>query len=185
MTEDVRKLINLIEAAGRPEMSVWKPSRYSIPYGLAPITSKATLDTHYNKLYKGYVDKYNQGVNVSRNKAGAYLHEKWFEQFRPRRLVNRPSGAILDRVNRHYGSMKDFRDALIDECEKVYGSGWVYVNRNMKIKQIRNHRIPMDGIVVLIDMWEHAWARDYPGNRKAYVQNLWKIFDWTVINARL
>lgn len=184
MSEEIRKLINLTEAASRQEMSVFKP-RYSIPYGLSPICSSTTLDNHYNKLYKGYVQKYNDGVNVGVNKAGAYLHEKFFEQFRPRRQVNRPSGRILDMVKRHFGTMKDFQDALVDECQKVYGSGWVYVNRNFKIKQIRNHRIPPDGIVLLIDMWEHAWVRDYGHNKKQYVRNMWQIFDWTVINARL
>jgi len=185
MSNDVRKLINLVEAASRTEMSLWKPTRYKVPYGLAPITSSTTLDLHYNKLYKGYVDKYNKGINVGVNKAGAYLHEKWFEQFRPRRMVNRPTGKVLDMVNRHFGSMKEFRDALVEECQGVYGSGWVYVNRNFKIKQIRNHRIPPDGIILIVDMWEHAWQRDYGSNKKQYVQNLWKILDWTVINARI
>ena len=92
-TEEIRKTINLVERAERRDLSIYKP-RYSIPYGLSPIHSSTTLDIHYNKLYKGYVDKYNKGINIGTNKAGAYLNEKWFEQFRPRRQGNRPTGRI-------------------------------------------------------------------------------------------
>ena len=52
MSDDIiKKSIQIVERSERPQMSVFKP-RYSVPYGLSPITSSSTLDNHYNKLYK-------------------------------------------------------------------------------------------------------------------------------------
>jgi Fe-Mn family superoxide dismutase len=35
-----------------------------------------------------------------------------------------------------------------------------------------------------VDWWEHAWALDYQSDKKRYLENIWKIINWTVINTR-
>ena len=45
---------------------------------LEPIMSKETLDYHWGKLYKGYVDKANKGIGGDFQEAGAYLHTIFF-----------------------------------------------------------------------------------------------------------
>ena len=66
----------------------------------------------------------------------------------------------------------------------IQGSGWVYLAKNGEIKTIVNHEIKQD-IVLLIDWWEHAWALDYQVDKKKYLENQWKIIDWTKINTKL
>jgi superoxide dismutase len=66
----------------------------------------------------------------------------------------------------------------------IQGSGWVYLAKDGKIKTIVNHEIK-DDIVILVDWWEHAWALDYQVDKKGYLNNQWKIMDWSTINTRI
>ena len=66
----------------------------------------------------------------------------------------------------------------------IQGSGWIYMNRNGDIKTIKNHQIRRD-IALLVDWWEHAWYTDYGPEKAKYLNNVWRIIDWGVINSRL
>ena len=54
-----RHLINLIEAKSKKQLELL-PLTYK-KTDLEPVLSKDTLDYHYSKLAKGYVDRYNSG----------------------------------------------------------------------------------------------------------------------------
>lgn len=159
-----------------------------LPYNrqaLGKSLSKASLDYHYGSLYKGYVDRYNAGEgDVDFNEAGAYLHDKYFTQFQSPQSSNQPSGNSLNFINENYKTFSDFKEKFAVEAMKIQGSGWIYLARDGKIKTIVNHQIKQD-IVLLIDWWEHAWALDYKADKKAYLDNQWKIINWDIINQRV
>ena len=67
---------------------------------------------------------------------------------------------------------------------KIQGSGWVYMSRTGDIKTITNHQVKRD-IALLIDWWEHAWALDYQSDKAKYLNNIWRIINWEVVNQRL
>ena len=78
MNADIRHLIDLVEAKGKVlELN-------KLPYGrsaLAPVMSQATIDYHYGKLARGYVDRFNKGEgDKTFNEAGAFLHNIFFPQ---------------------------------------------------------------------------------------------------------
>ena len=52
------------------------------------------------------------------------------------------------------------------------------------IKTIKNHAIRQD-IALLVDWWEHAWALDYQADKAKYLNNIWRIIDWSVVNQRV
>ena len=56
--------------------------------------------------------------------------------------------------------------------------------REREIKTIVNHEIKND-IALLVDWWEHAWVLDYQHDKGKYLDNIWRIIDWEVVNARL
>jgi Fe-Mn family superoxide dismutase len=180
---EIREIIDLLESKNSQTLEMVK-----LPGGMnsfTPVLSSALMQLHYGKLYKGYVTRYNaKEGDCTFNEAGARLHDLYFSQFKTRSASNRPTGRILDMINREYGDFVTFKKAITEECMKVQGSGWVYVNRQGKLKQIKNHRIPSDGIVIIIDMWEHAFQMDYHSDKKKYIDSLWKIMDWSVINQR-
>jgi superoxide dismutase len=95
----MRELIELTEDKQTLELK-------KLPYaegGLAPVMSRTTIQNHYGKLAKGYVDRYNKGEgDASFNEAGAYLHNIFFPQLRAPKNGNSPSGASLALINKHF-----------------------------------------------------------------------------------
>jgi Fe-Mn family superoxide dismutase len=179
---DIRDTLNLLEAKNKQELE-----QINLPYSrsaLSPVMSQATIDLHYGKLYKGYVDKYNKGEGDSNfNEAGAYLHSIWFSQFHSPR-VQQPRGTILNLMTRNHGSYIEFKNAFKEQAMKLQGSNWIYLSKSGAIKTIHNHAKRTD-IALLVDWWEHSYINDYGSNKEKYLDNLWRIMDWDAINRRL
>ena len=159
----------------------------ALPYGRADLgrsLSKQSLDYHYGKLYKAYVDRHNAGEgDADFNEAGAFLHDLYFTQFQKPSGTNTPNGSAGEFINKHFKDFINFKKEFEKVAMSIQGSGWVYLARDGKIKTITNHEIKMD-IVLLIDWWEHAWALDYQADKKGYLNNQWKIINWDVISSR-
>ena len=151
--------------------------------GLGRSLSKQTIEYHYGKLYKSYVDRFNAGEGDAEfNEAGAYLHSIYFGQFKSPSGSNKPAGAILDLIETHFSTFDKFKDAMEKAAMGIQGSGWVYLARDGKIKTIVNHEIKKD-ILLLIDWWEHSWVLDYQADKAKYLNNIWKIIDWNTVNS--
>ena len=165
-----------------------KLEQVALPYArneLGRSLSKQSLDYHYGKLYKAYVDRFNAGEgDLDFNEAGAFLHSIYFPQLQSPKGSNTPSGKSLEFINQHFKSFEKFREEFEKTSMGIQGSGWVYLARNGEIKTIVNHQIKND-IILLIDWWEHAWALDYQADKKGYLNNQWKIINWNIIDARL
>ena len=158
-----------------------------LPYArdaLDPVLSEDTIDLHYGKLYKGYVERYNKGEgDADFNEAGAFLHDIYFTQFQEPG-TGKPTGTILELIEKHFKTFDNFKDKFQVEAMKIQGSGWIYLARDGEIKTIKNHQIKLD-IVLLIDWWEHSWILDYQADKKGYLNNQWKIINWNVISSRV
>lgn len=180
----ISHLANIVEASTRPAKLETTP----LPYGtrdLEPVMSRATIDYHYEHLAKGYAQRYNRGEgNADFNRAGSYLHNKFFPQLRAPRAVNLPKGAVKELIETNFKTWEDFKTAFEEAAMKIQGSGWVYLSTGGAIKTIANHAVRTD-ICMLVDWWEHAWALDYQSDKAAYLSNMWKIINWDVCNERL
>jgi Fe-Mn family superoxide dismutase len=180
---DIRSTIDLIETKSKPDLE-----RVKVDYkhgDLSPVMSSATFDLHYGKLYKAYVDRYNSGEgDKSFNEAGAFLHSIWFKQFRRPKASNKPTGTVDSIITRKYGSFEAFKKEFKEAAMKLQGSNWIYLSKSGAIKTISNHAKRTD-IALLVDWWEHSWIHDYGTDKAKYLDNLWRIIDWNVINHRL
>lgn len=179
---------NLIEIISESEKSSRRLEQKKLDYSredLAPVMSKETLDYHFGKLAKTYVDRYNKGEgDKDFNEAGAVLHNIYFEQFCAPNLCKGPADKSLEFINKHFTSYQNLKDQFEKNAMSIQGSGWVYLSTAGTIKTIKNHQIKND-IILLIDWWEHAWALDYQHDKSKYLKNIWKIIDWKVIDNRL
>lgn len=159
-----------------------------LPYArneLEPAISEKTIDYHFGTLYKAYVDRYNKGEGDDDfNEAGAFLHNILFEQYKKPEGSNKPAGAVLEFIEKHFKTFDAFKEDLFKEAMTIQGSGWVYLAKDGKIKTIANHEIKKD-ILLLIDWWEHAWALDYQADKQKYLKNQWSIINWELIEQRL
>ena len=180
----MRKHIDLLEETTRPAKLETTP----LPYGnddLAPVLSADSINYHYGHLAKGYAERYNKGEgDADFNRAGSFLHNKFFPQLRPVKGTNLPRGAVLELIERKFKTYEDFKEAFKETAMKIQGSGWVYLSTGGEIKVIKNHAVRTD-ICVLVDWWEHVWATDYQWDKERYLDNIWKMIDWDVCNERL
>jgi Fe-Mn family superoxide dismutase len=184
MHDQIRQDIQILEATTRPAKLETTP----LPYGeddLAPVLSKASIDYHYEHLAKGYAKRYNAGEgNADFNRAGSFLHNKFFPQLRSPKGRNLPRGAVLALIEDKFKDFDTFKEEFKAEAMKIQGSGWAYLSTGGDIKTIPNHQVRTD-ICVLVDWWEHAWALDYQADKEQYLDNIWRIIDWDVCNERL
>lgn len=180
----MRDHIELIEASTRPAKLETTPLPYARD-ALEPVMSEASIDYHYENLAKGYAKRYNadQG-DANFNRAGSFLHNKFFPQLRPPKGRNLPKGAVLALIEEKFRDFDGFKQAFKEVAMKVQGSGWVYLSTGGEIKTIANHAVRTD-ICVLVDWWEHVWALDYQADKERYLDNIWRIIDWDVCNDRL
>ena len=184
MQQHIRHDLELLEATTRPAKLETTPLPYEED-ALDPVLSKDSINYHYEHLAKGYARRYNAGEgNVNFNRAGSFLHNKFFPQLRPVKTANRPRGAVLELIESNFKTYEDFKEEFKKVAMGIQGSGWVYLSTAGAIKTIANHAVRTD-ICVLIDWWEHAWALDYQWDKEKYLDNIWRIIDWDVCNQRL
>lgn len=180
----IRKDINLVEATTKPAKIETTPLPYTHK-ALEPVMSADTIEYHFEHLAKGYAKKYNAGEgNPDFNRAGSFLHNKFFPQLKAPKGANRPKGAVLELIENNFKTYEDFKIAFKEVAMKIQGSGWVYLSTNGTIKTIPNHQVRTD-ICVLVDFWEHAWALDYQWDKEKYLDNIWKIINWEVCSERI
>lgn len=191
-----------------------KYTQPDLPYGreaLAPAISPATIDYHYGKHEKAYIDNLNrliQGTefedmdlediirNAGSNKAlfnnasQAWNHIFYFFTFSPDGS-REPSGDLLRAINRDFGSFEKFKEAFVEAGVGLFGSGWVWLSRDndgkLLITQGPNAGNPLtEGLTPLLvfDVWEHAYYLDYQNRRADALRALWDIVDWDVVEGR-
>lgn len=154
---------------------------------LDPVMSEATLNYHYDGLASKYFDRYNAGEgDLDFNYGGAMLHNIFFSNLTPPRAANKPEGISEIVIKEKYNTFDNFKKEFEKVAMSIQGSGWVYMDYDGNIKTIANHEYKKSmKIALLIDWWEHAWALDYQQDKTKYLNNIWRIINWDVVNIRL
>jgi Fe-Mn family superoxide dismutase len=181
---DIRTILNRFDYITEAKQTYVQAK---LPYkrtDLAPVTSKETLDYHYGTLHKAYVDKANAGKGGDFQIAGAFLHNLYFSQFKKPGGVNNPTGSSLELIERVHGSYATFKEKFTNIAMDIQGSGWAYMDTKGNIKTIINHKV-VNNIAILVDWWEHAWALDYQADKGKYLNNIWKIVNWNIVDDRV
>ncbi len=186
-----------------------------LPYeegALVPTISARTVGLHYGKHHKGYYDKLNTLVvgkpyadmtltevivaarkandaDVFNNAAQAWNHDLYWATFKGGPAA--PTGAFAQAVEKDFQSLTSLQRKLVEQGDKVFGTGWVWLVRNgdaLEIVGMKDASNPLpDGKTVLlgIDVWEHAYYLDYENRRTAHVEAVLKdLVNWQVVGAR-
>lgn len=190
-SKSISEVLNFIfEQAERKTQRKNKIEQNELNYNtddLDPVMSKDTLEYHYGNLAKGYFERFNNHEGDSSfNYGGAMLHNIFFDQFFEPEQNNKPSGESKKIIDEFYGSFKTFQNEFKEKAMSIQGSGWIYMDNDGDISIINNHEYKDNmKIVLLIDWWEHAWALDYQHEKDKYLENIWFIIDWNIINKRI
>ena len=189
-----------------------KYSQPRLPYpvdALQPVISARTIDFHYGKHEKAYIDTLNSLIEgtefadmpleeiivksegkLFNNASQAWNHIFYFFQFAPDGLKE-PAGRLREKIDGQFGSFEEFKKKFEEAGVTLFGSGWVWLSCDDKgelyITQGGNASNPMtDGLRPLLtfDVWEHAYYLDYQNKRADYLHRLWDIVDWDIIGIR-
>jgi Fe-Mn family superoxide dismutase len=189
-----------------------------LPYAkdaLAPVISANTLEFHYGKHHRAYVD--NLGRLITETdladadletiikkaagnpaKAGIFNNaaQVWNHSFYWKCLKagggGAPTGAVASKIAGAWGNYEKFAEELKNAGVTQFGSGWAWLvldGGGLKITKTANADTPIahgQKPLLTIDVWEHAYYLDYQNRRPDYLAAvIGKLIDWDFVNANL
>jgi superoxide dismutase, Fe-Mn family len=167
---------------------------------LAPHMSTETLDFHYGKHHRTYVEKTNQLIGDLKSLEGASLIEviKSAKQAGEAKLFNnsaqlwnhsffwqclapaqgqKPTGKLLSLIEQEFGDTATMLKKLAEEGANHFSNGWAWLlldQGKLTITSLHDADTPLvhDGMTPLftLDVWEHAYYIDYRNERPKFAE---------------
>jgi Fe-Mn family superoxide dismutase len=190
----------------------------SLPYAedaLAPVISAHTLQYHYGKHHKAYVDTLNKLVAgtpfasmtleqiiaataghadhapIYNNAAQAWNHTFYWRSLQPNR-TSTPAPALTALIDSSFGDLKKLKKEFAEAADSEFGSGWAWLvldGAKLKVMKTGNAENPLTSHmkpILTIDVWEHAYYLDYQNRRPDYVEAvLDRLLNWDFAAANL
>lgn len=145
-----------------------------LPYSYSALErfiDSETMDTHYNKHYKGYVKKLNNALSnridgnieleqlikgISRynktirdNAGGVFNHALFWKMLSPKK--QRASGEVYQQIIKDFGDFSKFKRIFSTEALKNFGSGWTWLvitkTGKLKVMSTPNQDNPLMNVV--------------------------------------
>ena len=181
---------------------------------LAPYISEQQLKLHHDKHHQAYVnganaifEKLDKARNenadldnkallkeLSFNVGGHLLHTTFWENMAPAgKGGGKPGGAVADMIDMGFGSFERFKKEFTATAASTEGSGWAAlavhscIGRPL-IMQIEKHNVnvyPSFNILMVLDVWEHAYYLDYKNERPKFIEAFWNLVNWDKVNKNL
>lgn len=189
----------------------YEPLTFDIP-DMEDISSD-TMKNHLG-LYQGYVkhvnlirdkiaaysaDPDNNGYAMAEMQrrlgfefGGMRNHEYYFAQFEGG-AAPLPDGALKEKIEFQWGSFETWL-ARFTEIAKTRGVGWAMLYHDPHTDQLVQTWVDEQhigqladlDIILALDMWEHAYMRDYVSSDKGkYIEAFFKNLNWEVVSGRL
>lgn len=184
-----------------------------LPYemnALEPHISKETLEYHYGKHHKTYVDKLNSLIpgtgyeklpleDIIRKAEGGLFNQAaqvWNHTFYWYCLSpnggGAPGGSLGKAIDEAFGSFEDFKKTFTEKSTGLFGSGWAWLVKKpdgkLAIVQTQNAGTPLttdDKALLTCDVWEHAYYIDYRNARPKYLEAFWNLVNWEFVEKNL
>ena len=177
---------------------------------LLPVISEETLDYHYGKHHKAYVDKLNslvQGTDfegktleevilssegaIFNNAAQAWNHTFYWSCLNTPKENNLPKGELLEKILQTFGTFETFVEQFSNTAINNFWSGrtWLVKDQegNLKILNTSNAGNPLtegDTPLLTIDVWEHAYYIQHRNARAAYIQSIFSLINWDFVKSQ-
>jgi superoxide dismutase, Fe-Mn family len=176
---------------------------------LAPHISAETIEYHYGKHHRAYVDKLNGLIagtewegkaledvvrkasgGVFNNGAQAWNHAFYWKCLKP--AGGAPGGSLSDAITSAFGSVDALKEKFTAAAAGQFGSGWAWLVKNpagtLEVTATPNADNPMRGgatPLLTCDVWEHAYYIDYRNARPKYLEAFWNLINWDFVAANL
>ena len=182
---------------------------------LSPFISEEQLTIHHQKHHQAYVnganaifeklDKARQekadldikalSKELSFNVSGHMLHSLFWESMAPNKKGGggNPEGNLKKAIEQEFGSFERFKKEFSQVAISVEGSGWAGlsycpITSRLLLTQIEKHSNNVHSnleIIMVLDVFEHAYYLDYKNERAKFVEQFWNIVNWQGITERL
>ena len=128
-----------------------------LPYAqdaLAPNISAETLEYHYGKHHKAYVDNLNRLIlgtdfenlsleetvkkasgGIFNNAAQVWNHSFYWKCLSPKG-GGIPTGDLINIINQTFGSFEQFQEKFTGAAVTLFGSGWAWLVRNSDARKL-------------------------------------------------
>jgi Fe-Mn family superoxide dismutase len=184
-----------------------------LPFGygaLLPQISEEQLRLHHSKHHAAYIANANmlsEKITAARaaeaevdpklwralsfNLAGHKLHSLFWENLTPN--GGEPNGELRKLIDSNFGNLTEFQKEFSAVALSIEGSGWAGLfyspeNKKLLIAPIENHNkiyFPETRILLVLDVWEHAFYLDYKNEKAKFVTAFWEIVNWQTVAKRL
>lgn len=183
-----------------------------LPYAnnaLEPYISEETLEYHYGKHHRAYVNKLNDLVPgtefenlsleeiIKKSKGGIFNNaaQVWNHTFywncMKQNGGGEPDGDLASAIEKHFGDFPSFKEKFTDSALTRFGSGWAWLVKNddgsLEVLSTSNADNPITANktpILTCDVWEHAYYIDTRNDRGKYVSNFWKIVNWDFVSKK-
>jgi Fe-Mn family superoxide dismutase len=182
---------------------------------LEPFISEQQLIIHHQRHHQSYVNGANtifekierarqEGTDLdmkstlkelSFNVGGHILHSLFWENLAPKGKGGggEPKGVLGDILNKEFGRFERFKKEFTQTAASVEGSGWAALtfdkeNKRPLIMQIEKHNAniyPNFKILMVLDVFEHAYYIDYKNERAKFIEAFWNIVNWQIVENRI
>jgi len=170
-----------------------------LPYpkdALAPCLSGETLDTHYEKHHRHYLEKLEaalEGSSLSNQSldgivrlatgevfnyaAQVWNHSFYWNSMTPHGGGPPRAGRVAKAIQTSFGSYEAFAQRFKELAAGLFGSGWLWLYRvdetdRIELAALPNACTPITegGVPILVaDLWEHAYYLDHREQSARYV----------------
>ena len=177
---------------------------------LKPFISAKVLEWHHGTHHQGYVNGVNSAEesleeqrnngdfsdthsilrNFTHNYCGSVLHELFWDNMSPDG-GSEPEGSLLEKIEEDFGSYSNWKE----EFKKAAASagGWallVYIPEEDELHNVAVDRHDNGAVwgahpVLALDVWEHSYYHGYGPDRGSFVENFFKVVDWSNVESNL
>lgn len=142
----------------------------------------------------GTEDRKEESAELHRRFAWEYngmkLHELYFENMTKEQSVLNESSHLHKLLVDRFGDIETFKLNFVKNVATFRGIGWVALVRRddtVGITWIGEHDqglLANTTILLVMDVWEHAYMTDYGIKRADYVSAFMQAIDWSVVEKR-
>jgi Fe-Mn family superoxide dismutase len=175
---------------------------------LEPYISEEQLSIHHKKHHQAYVDGANAlltkfdetrekgedfdiksvAKELSFHVGGFVLHRLFWGNLGPAdKFGGEPGGILAKYIEKDFGSFERFKKEFSQAAIGAEGSGWAALTlcrRTDRLFIMQINVIPNFRILMVLDVWEHAYYLDYKNVRPDFVAAFWNIVNWEEVNKR-
>lgn len=185
-----------------------------LPYAadsLQSFINKDTMEIHYGRHHKGYVDKLNgfdlpadatleallkdiskYETGVRNNAGGHWNHSFFWQALTPDAEKNKLPEEFSTVLSEQFGSVDAFKAEFEKGAAGLFGSGWVWLivdgDGKLVITTTPNQDNPLMDVtdkkgapILGLDVWEHAYYLQYQNKRPDYAKNFWGVVNWDFV----